>query len=147
MKARDVITFAFDEVVQLKSDIGDAELIDGLRYLNRMMAKFEYKHGSIGYTPAGLDDEITVPDAAILGIIKNLSLLLWKQYSSEQENPLIGYAAKRGLNTIQVIATDAMPDTDNTSYLPKGSGNYDLYQDPFYTNEQEADTYIGVENV
>lgn len=146
MKARDIVSAAFDEVVSLKTPISDAELVDGLRYLNRMMAKLEFDGVTIGYTKAGLDEDLTVPDAAILAIIKNLAVTLWKQYSSLELNPLIAFAARRGMDTLRFISTDSMPDTKNTSYLPRGSGNYERYTDPFYSNEQEADQYIGTEN-
>jgi hypothetical protein len=38
MKAREIISMAYAEVIQSKTDISPAELIDGLRYLNRMMS-------------------------------------------------------------------------------------------------------------
>ena len=49
MKAKDIITFAFAEVVQSKYKIEPVNLVDGLRYLNRMMAKYNAEGIELGY--------------------------------------------------------------------------------------------------
>ena len=75
MQAREVILRAFAEVTQSKAPIQDVELSDGLRYLNRMMARPEFV--ALGYTSlSSVDDQMTVANGVILGMVKNLALTL-----------------------------------------------------------------------
>ena len=146
MKAKEVITRAFAEVTQSKSPIQDVELSDGLRYLNRMMARPEFTN--LGYTPlSSIDDELTVSGGVILGIVKNLALTLWPQYSTTPVNPLIKFSAKRSLDTMLAQAITVIQPAKFPSTMPIGSGNYDgRYTDPFYSNAEGKSTYIGTEN-
>jgi hypothetical protein len=146
MKAREAISRAFAEVTQSKAPIQDVELSDGLRYLNRMMARPEFV--ALGYTSlSSVDDEMTVANGVILGIVKNLSLTLWPQYSINTVNPLIKFSAKRSLGTMLAQAITIIQPAQFPSTTPIGSGNYDgRYTDPFYSNTEGKSTYIGTED-
>ena len=148
MKARDIISWAFAEVTQSKAPIQDNELYDGLRYLNRMMNRLEGNGVEIGYTSlSDVDSTVTVPDGAILGMVKNLALTLWPQYSTTPVNPLIKYSAKRSLDTMLAMAITTINPAQFPATVPVGSGNYNgRYTDNFYTNQQGHSTFIGIEN-
>jgi hypothetical protein len=138
MKASEIITRAYAEVVASKSSIQPSELQDGLRYLNRMMASLEAKGIELGYTSlSSVDDEVTVSNGVILGMVKNLALTLWPQYSTDPVNPLIKFSADRTMGTMLNQAINVINPSQFPSTLPVGSGNYDgVYQDNFYTNER-----------
>lgn len=148
MKAREIITRAFAEVIQSKYTIEDVNLQDSLRYLNRMMAKLEIEGIEVGYTSlSDVDSELTTPNTVILGMVKNLALILWPQYSTVPVNPLIKFSANRSLESMRSQAITIVEPAQFPSTLPRGSGNYDgRYTDPFYTNTEGVSTYIGVEN-
>ena len=148
MKAREVINRAFAEVVTSKYDIENINLSDGLRYLNRMMAKLEIQGIDLGYTSLNsVDEELTTPDTVILGMVKNLALILWPQYSTTPVNPLIKFSADRSLNSMRSQAINIIQPAQFPSTLPRGSGsNIGRYDDDFYTNDQGRSTYLGVEN-
>lgn len=148
MKAREVITRAFNEVTQSKSNIEPVELNDGLRYLNRMMAKLAASGVQVGYTSlTSVDDEITSPNGVILGMTKNLALILWPQYSVDAINPLIKFSAERSLNTMRSQAITVIEPAQFPATLPRGSGNWDgPLHDDFYTNDQGHGNYIASEN-
>jgi hypothetical protein len=148
MKAKDIITFAFAEVVQSKYKIEPVNLVDGLRYLNRMMAKYNAEGIQLGYTSlASPNDVVTVPDTVIMGMVKNLALILWPQYNIGPVNPLIKFSAKRSLNSMRAQAINITEPAQFPATLPVGSGNYNgLYGADFYTNDQGRSEYLGVED-
>ena len=148
MKAKDIITFAFAEVVQSKYKIEPVNLTDGLRYLNRMMAKYDSQGIVLGYTAlTSPDDLVTVPDSVAMGMVKNLALILWPQYNIGPVNPLIKFSAKRSLNSMRAQAINIIEPAQFPGTLPIGSGNYNgLYSDNFYTNDQGRSEYLGVED-
>jgi hypothetical protein len=146
MQAREAITRAFAEVTQSKAPIQPVELSDGLRYLNRMMARPEL--AALGYTSlSGVDEEMTVHSGVILGMVKNLALTLWPQYSTTPVNPLIKFSADRAMGTMLAQAITIIQPSQFPSTTPIGSGNYDgRYTDAFYSNTEGKSTYIGTEN-
>ena len=148
MRARVIIERAFAEVVQSKFNIEDINMSDGLRYLNRMMAKLDREGIELGYVSLNsVDDEIGVPDAVILGMVKNLAYTLWPQYNVDPMNPLIKFSAKRSLKSMQSKAIDEINPAQFPSTLPVGSGNeIGRYDQQFYTNTVGTSTYLGVEN-
>lgn len=95
-----------------------------IRYLNRMMAAFDADGIDLGYTEVdSFADLITVPAGAIDGMIPQLSVRLWAQYSDGAPPPpdLIARAIS-GKNTMRNIAvTIGASEYPNT--LPIGSGN------------------------
>lgn len=148
MIAREIISRAFYEVVISKYRIEDISLDDGLRYLNRMMAKFEVEGIELGYTPlTDVDQVVTVPDTVFLGMVKNLALILWNQYNIGPVNPLIKFSADRSLKAMRSQAITITEPSQYPATLSRGSGNYDgQYTDPFYTNVQGESKYLGVED-
>lgn len=148
MKAREVITRAFAEVVQSGYEPESVNLNDGLRYLNRMMAKFEINGIDVGYISVNaLDDTLTSPNTVILGMVKNLALILWPQYNIDPINPLIKFSATRSLNSMRCQAIQIIPPAQFPATLPRGSGNQDgRYSEPFYTNSVGTSTYIEANN-
>jgi len=147
MKAKVIITYAFAEVVQSKYKIEPVDLIDGLRYLNRMMLKFNAQGIELGYTAlANPEDVLTVPDTAGMCMIKNLALILWPQYNIGPVNPLIKFSAKRSLDSMRAQAINTTEPAQFPSTLPVGSGNYNgIYGDNFYTNDQSESVFFEVE--
>ena len=148
MKARVIIERAFYETVQSKYNIEAVDLSDGLRYLNRFMARIDAQGVELGYTAlASVDDAVTVPDTVILAMVKNLASLMWPQYNTSKLNPLIKLAAKRGLDAMRSQAINVIQPAQFPATLPRGSGNQDgNFDDSFYTNNQGKSTYIGAEN-
>jgi hypothetical protein len=146
MQAREAITRAFAEVTQSKASIQPVELSDGLRYLNRMMARPEL--AALGYTSlSGADEEMTVHSGVILGMVKNLALTLWPQYSTTPVNPLIKFSADRSMGTMLAQAITIIQPAQFPSTTPMGSGNHDgRHTDTFYSNTEGKSTYIGTEN-
>jgi hypothetical protein len=90
------------------------------RYLNRMMAMSPYN--LLGYTNVtNPTDLITVPDAALMGIIKNLAIFLLSSYDV-QITAELNRDALTGLKEIRRIAITVKP-TSFPCTLPIGSGN------------------------
>lgn len=115
---------------------------DAVLYMNLMMNAFSADGINLGYTNiSDLGDEITVPDGALLGVIKNLAVFLATQYGVTVTTELF-LAAKGSLNTMRNISVKILssnyPDT-----LPIGSGNEnDTYNSDFHfyptTDDQVA---------
>ena len=148
MKARTIIERAFAEVVQSSYEPESVNMEDGLRYLNRMMAKLEVSGIEVGYTSlSSVDDHISTPNTVVLGMVKNLALILWPQYNIGPVNPLIKFSADRSLNSMRCQAIDTIQPAKFPATLPRGSGNQDgRYSEPFYTNNIGVSTYIEAEN-
>lgn len=148
MKAREIISRAFTEVVSSKTKISSVDLDDGLRYLNRMMAKLEDTGVDVSYTQVdSVDDDITVQDGALLGMTKNLALNLWPQYNTNPANNVLKFSASRSLVAMRNIGFDSIGVAQFPSTLPVGSGNYQSpYSEDFYTNGADKSIFIGAEN-
>lgn len=148
MKAREIITRAFAEVIQSKYTIEDVNLQDSLRYLNRMMAKLEIEGIEVGYTSlSDVDSELTTSNTVILGMVKNLALILWPQYSTVPVNPLIKFSANRSLDSMRSQAIATIEPAQFPSTLPIGSGRHStIDSNSFYTNTEGQSTYLGVDN-
>lgn len=148
MKIREILSRAFSEVVSSKYQISNIDYDDGLRYLNRMMAKMAATGIDVGYTQASsIDDDLTVQDGAILGMVKNLAVNLWPQYNSEPVNNLLSFSAKRSMEAMRNIGFDTIDVALFPSTLPIGSGDYrGAYSENFYTNETDVSIFIGKEN-
>jgi hypothetical protein len=148
LKARDIIFRAYKEVVQSKSEPNDGDYADGLRYLNRMMSKLEIKGIILGYTPlTSIDQDVTVPATCFHGMIKNLAVNLWPQYSSIAVNPILKFSADRSFKMMQSQAISVVEPAQFPSTIPIGSGNYcgpDEYD--FYRNRTSVSKYIQSED-
>lgn len=123
-KANTLIVDSLQELLIQASEapIEADEAQTAIRYLNRMMARLDSQGISLGYTQiSDLGDDITVPDGAVEGIIKNLAVMLAPQYDKPVSQALIE-GARAGLDAMRKLSITILP----TSYgdtLPLGSGN------------------------
>lgn len=75
----------------------------GIRRLNQMMALWEGEGKNLGYIPVGtVTDVLTVPDAAILGIVNNLAIHMAPSFGATIPVEIATLAAM-GLATIDKI--------------------------------------------
>ena len=112
----------------------------GMRYLNRMMNKFDAQGISLGYTNVSSpSDAITVADGAIAGLIDNLSIKLAPVYGHSIGAELVANA-KDGLAAMRKIANKILP-TRFPCTLPIGSGNesYGYGYNHFYPCHETAE--------
>jgi len=142
--ANDIIKSALQEILVQASEapIEADQAQDGIRYLNRMMAKFSAQGISIGYTSVtSLGSPITVSDGALDGIVKNLAISLFPQYAAPGTalNPLLVQQAREGLDVMRMLAIDSIGPSFYPSSLPVGSGNESSNSigDTFYTEPSE----------
>ena len=113
-----------DLVVQAdEAPIEPSEAKTAIRILNQMMAMFDSKGISLGYTVVdSLDDEITVSDGAMLGISSNLAVYLAPKYLTGEIPSTLLFAAKTGMDTLMQIGV-SVGSTYYPGTLPRGSGN------------------------
>lgn len=78
-----------------------------------MMALWESEGRNLGYIPVGIvTDVLTVPDAAILGIVNNLAIHIAPSYGATVPVE-IAALAMMGLATIdKLTAQEVIPDLD-----------------------------------
>lgn len=122
--ARAVITDALTEILVGASEqpFSGSEIADAIRYLNRMMFSWEAQGKALGFTKINdAGDLVTIPDAAIEGVVFNLALRLAPQYDVIPSPDLRANAAT-GLVAIRNLTIDVGPSA-YPSTLPIGSGN------------------------
>jgi len=125
-KAGDIIKDALGEITVLGAE-APVEAVDAqlaIRYLNRMMAAFDAEGIDLGYTDVlNFASDITVPAGAIKGMVTNLAVELWDQFSEGQPIPqTIVAKAIAGKRAMRAIAVH-IGQTEYPSTLPIGSGN------------------------
>ena len=134
--ARDILQ---ELVVQgAESALNADEIQTTIRYMNRYMSKLAADGINLGYTiVSDLGDPITIPDGAILGMIKNVAIQIAPQYDVPISADL-ALAAQDGLRTMRNLGVELQemryPDT-----LPVGSGNEifgSIEGNHFYPNRQ-----------
>ncbi len=137
--ASTIIRDALQEILVQASEqpIQSNEATDAMRYLNRMMAQWEAMGIALGYTPVtSLGDDITVPVAALDGIVLNLSLKLAPQY----DVAITGIQAQNARDALAAIRaiTISVGPAYFPSTLPIGSGNeqYGWQNTHFYPSEE-----------
>jgi len=143
--AATIIKSALQEILvqASESDLEADEIQDGIRYLNRMMAKYAAQGITLGYTQVtSLADPITVPDGALDGMVKNLALSLQPQFAAPGTpvSQLLALQAREGLDTMRQIAIQSIGPTFYPDTLPRGSGNEEqtaFRADHFYTTPEE----------
>ena len=140
--AGDIIKDALGEIVVLGAE-APLEAVDaqaGIRYLNRMMAAFDADGIDLGYTEvSNLSDAITVPAGAIAGMVSQLAVMLFAQFSQGEPIPADLVArALSGKNTMRNLAV-TVGATEYPSTLPIGSGNEGdrTHNDHFYPDLQD----------
>jgi hypothetical protein len=123
--ATEVINDALQAIVVQASEqpIQTVDFQTARRYLNRMMATVPFV--GLGFTNINLpDDFVTVPDAALEGVIFNLAVKLLATYDIPLTAEL-SQNARDGLKEIRRLTVNVEP-TQFSCTLPIGSGN-DLY--------------------
>jgi hypothetical protein len=123
--ATDVINDALQAIVVQASEqpIQTVDFQTARRYLNRMMATVPFV--GLGFTNINLpDDLVTVPDAALEGVVFNLAVKLLATYDMPLTAEL-SQNARDGLKEIRRLTVNVEP-TQFSCTLPIGSGN-DLY--------------------
>lgn len=152
--AGDIIKDSLSEITVYGAEASieavDAQL--AIRYLNRMMAAFDADGIDLGYTEVtNLNSPITVPAGANHGMVSQLAIMLWANFSEDPIPPDLIARGVSGKNTMRnlavTIGASEYPDT-----LPIGSGNEgDYATDHFYGNLQanilaETNGKIGLED-
>jgi len=120
--AKEVINDSLQEMLVQAAEqpIEAVDFQTARRYLNRMMAMAPYN--GLGYTQVtNPDDLVTVPDGALMGIVKNLTVYLLSTYDMPITSELMA-TAKDGLKEIRRLAVTVLP-TAMPCTLPIGSGN------------------------
>jgi hypothetical protein len=98
------------------------EIESTIRYMNRYMTMIEADGISLGYTKvSSLSDPITVADGAIMGMIKNVALMLAPQYGAIVSQELI-LGARNGMSAMENLAVEVAASSLPCT-LPIGSGN------------------------
>ena len=120
--AKSIINDALQEILVQASEqpIQPVDFQTARRYLNRMMAIVPFT--GLGYTVVTLpSDIVTIPDAAIEGVIFNLAKRLLTTYDMPLTAEL-ARSASDGLQEIRRITVTVQP-TAFPCTLPIGSGN------------------------
>lgn len=120
--AQQVINDALQEILVQASEqpIQAVDFQTARRYLNRMMATVPFV--GLGFTTITLPlDLVTIPDAALEGVIFNLATKLLSSYDMPLTNEL-NLSAKNGLNEIRRLTVTILPSSLPCT-LPIGSGN------------------------
>jgi hypothetical protein len=90
-----------------------AQQAQGIRRLNQMMSLWDGEGKNLGYIPVGtVTDVLTVPDAAILGIVNNLAIHMAPSFGATVPAEIAVLAAM-GLATIdKITAQEVIMDMD-----------------------------------
>lgn len=105
-----------------EADLVADETQTAMRYMNRWMLMQSAKGVNVGYTKVSdLGDAITVPDGALMAIVKNVALVMARQFDV-MVDALFRDEARDSLDAMRRLGTSVvasrMPCT-----LPIGSGN------------------------
>ena len=134
--ASDVILDALKEIVAIPSEaaVGAYEAQVGIFYLNAMMQDFAVNGINIGYTIVdSLGDEMTVPDGALEGMVKNLAIEISPAFKGSLTSVDLFEQAQDGINTLLQISIPIIANSPYSDNLPVGSGNEDgIWGNTFY---------------
>ena len=134
-------------VLGAEADLEAAEIQSTIRYMNRYMTMLDAQGISLGYTNIdSLSDPITIPDGAIIGMIKNVALMLAPQYGAVV-TPELMMAADAGMDAMENLAVEVAASSFPCT-LPIGSGNewsgyntnkfYPCGSDPILTEQSQG---------
>lgn len=137
--AKEVIEDALQEILvqAIEQPVLPVDFNKAARYMNRMMAEFEADGIVLGYINVdSANDEITIPDGAINGLIYNLALSLAGSYGVALK-PDLAIKAKECKETMVKLSVN-IPSTDLPETLPVGSGNEgnSTFRNNFYSIEE-----------
>ena len=133
--AQTVIIDALKEIVAIPAEASiDAYKAQvGIFYLNAMMLDFSVNGINVGYTLVdSLGDEITVPDAALEPIVKNLALLISPVFKNTFTSQELFIDAQNGVDSLLGLSIFQPSKTLYSESLPTGSGNYNWGSRCFY---------------
>jgi hypothetical protein len=122
--AQSIINDALQEILVQAAEqpIQTPDYQTARRYLNRMMTTVPFT--GLGFTTIVEPNElVTIPDAAIEGVIFNLAKRLLSTYDMPLTSELM-LNAKNGLNEIRRLTVKVLPSIHPCT-LPIGSGNED----------------------
>jgi len=109
-------------VLGAEADLEPAEIQSTIRYMNRYMTMIAADGLELGYTKVtSLSDPITIADGAIMGMIKNVALMLAPQYGAVVTADLM-LAAREGMSAMENLGIEVAPSSLPCT-LPIGSGN------------------------
>lgn len=140
-KASDIVVDALEQLVVQASEasIEASEAQSAIRYMNRFMAQMDGDGIDLGYTVVNsLSDPITIPAAAMNGLVYNLAIMLAPQYDA-LVTPALAKAARDGLDTMRLLAFNVGPSSYGDT-LPIGSGNEGdcRSNSHFYPDDQDS---------
>lgn len=123
-----------------ESAIVSDESTTAIRYMNRYMTMLDAQGVKLGYAEVtNLSDDITIPSGALMGMIKNVAIMLAPQFDVPVSADL-KMAADQGLQAMYTLGAQqremAYPGT-----LPIGSGNegfFSIENDHFYPDQQNT---------
>jgi P22 tail accessory factor len=135
--AGDIIERAFKRILVGGADAAPEadEYADALADLNSMMAGFEANGIRLGYTEVdNVSDNVTIPSAAILGVVSNLAVTIAPDYGGTV-SPILADQARSGMNTLRKLGCPRIR-TSFPNTLPMGSGNmeYGGWDDEYFAS-------------
>tara|TARA_R110002096_G_scaffold315227_2_gene509442 strand:+ start:4196 stop:4672 length:477 start_codon:yes stop_codon:yes gene_type:complete len=122
--AADIVLDSLVELVVQASeqDIEAAESKGAIRYMNRFMFMLDAQGISLGYTEvSNLGDIVTIPAGAMMGLVKNLAIMLAPQYDVPVSADL-AMAARDAMDAMRKLGSEMIP-SQMPCTLPVGSGN------------------------
>ena len=122
--AGEVINDILLDLVVLGSDatMDPSETASTIRYINRYMTMQDAMGLSLGFTKiTSVSDPITIPDGAIMGLIKNVVLIMAPQFGAVI-SPVAIKAANDGLEAMENLGISVL-ESSMPCTLPIGSGN------------------------
>lgn len=134
-QAGEVINDILLEIVAMgaDADMDPSETATTIRYINRFMAMIAANGINLGFTKiTSISDTLTIPDGAIIGLVKNVAKLIAPQFGAVITVE-VHEAARDGLKAMRRLGTSITP-SNMPCTLPMGSGNdNDIRDNKFYT--------------
>ena len=142
-------------LLQIRAEEEPLEQADAqvaIRTLNRMMARFQTKGISLGFTViTKISDPMTISDDALDGVTSNLAINLHPHFKSGEVTQTLASLANVGYDSLLDLCVDVGPSSYPDT-LPVGSGNTNNFQSsdfyPGYDEEigAEIPSTIGLES-
>ena len=123
-QAGDIIIDALGELVvqAAVADLQPDEVQLAIRYMNRFMFQLDANGIALGYTEVNsVSDTVTIAAGAMMGLVKNLAILLAPQFDAVV-TPELARDASNGLKTMRRLGSSVIASSMPCT-LPLGSGN------------------------
>lgn len=140
-KVQEYVTDILEEILVQEAEApiesDDAKAV--IRFLNDRMTLWAANGINLGYTKVSqLDDEITVPDGAAMGIKAQVAIDIAPKYDKEITLSTV-QKAKDGLKAILNLGRSVSRAMSYPSTLPIGSGSsYDYTDERFYPDQENT---------